>query len=62
MKASELVEQCEHKPFKMAVCKECNGKSNKDCQPNPLNCVDFCIYNYKKLKELGFDLLSGLDK
>ena len=55
MKSSELIAQCKNKPMRMPMCRECMGKSKKDCQPNPLNCVDFCICNHEKLKELGFD-------
>lgn len=53
MKKSELLQQVEHKPGAMGCCDECKGKK-KDCEPNPLNCIDFCIFNHNKLKELGF--------
>lgn len=58
MKASELIEQCENKPMRMPMCRECISKPKKDCQPNPLNCIDFCICNHEKLKELGFDMFG----
>lgn len=53
MKKSELLQQVEHKPGTMGCCDECRGKK-KDCEQNPLNCIDFCIFNHNKLKELGF--------
>lgn len=60
MKVSELIERCEYKPFRMECCIECAGKLKSlcDCSPNPLNCIDFCIANHKKLKELGFDVFN----
>ena len=58
MKASELIAQCENKPMRMPMCRECIGKSQKDCQPNPLNCIDFCICNHEKLKELGLNTFA----
>lgn len=52
MKKSDLLQVVKYKPLSMECCKECNNKK-KDCEPNPLNCIDFCIFNYEKLKELG---------
>ena len=52
MKKSELLATVEYKPLTMGCCKECKG-ARKDCEPNPLNCIDFCIFNQDKLKELG---------
>ena len=52
MKKSELLAMVEHKPLTMGCCKECKG-ARKDCESNPLNCIDFCIFNQDKLKELG---------
>ena len=57
MKASELIAQCEHKPLQMECCRDCKG-TQKDCKPNPLNWIDFCIANNKKLKQLGFDVFG----
>jgi len=31
-------------PKTMGCCKECKGKK-KDCEPNPMNCTDFYIWN-----------------
>lgn len=52
MKKGELLAIVEHKPNTMGCCQECKGKK-KDCEPNPLNCMDFCIWNMDKIKELG---------
>lgn len=53
MKKSELLKMVKYKPLSMGCCKECSNKKKKDCDPNPLNCIDFCIFNNDKLKELG---------
>lgn len=52
MTATELIAQCEYKPLRIPCCRECMGKSKKDCQPNPLNCVDFYLLNHVKIEEL----------
>jgi hypothetical protein len=33
-----------HQPKSMECCKECSGRK-KDCEPNPMNCTDFYIFN-----------------
>ena len=55
MKKSELLNAVENKPREIECCKECK-QSRKDCEPNPLNCIDFCIANRNKLIELGFNI------
>lgn len=43
-------------PKKMECCKECVRYKKKDCEPNHMNCIDFCIANNefiaKKQKEI----------
>jgi hypothetical protein len=56
MKASELIERCKYKPKQMGCCEECKGKSKKDCEPNPLNCVDFYIFNLPTIEQIKKEL------
>lgn len=41
IKQSEFPKQ----PGTLLCCRECNGLAKKDCQPNPMNCVDFYMGN-----------------
>lgn len=52
MTRAELLNNVTHKPMTMGCCEECKRKSKKDCEPNPLNCVDFCIFNKSDLEKL----------
>jgi hypothetical protein len=45
-----------HQPKQLPCCGECKGKK-KDCEPNPMNCIDFFIQNsdfIKKKEEEAF--------
>lgn len=53
MTKSELLNALEHKPLKMECCKECIKKVKKDCEPNPLNCIDIQIMNREVINELS---------
>ena len=58
MKKSELLNRVEHKPHLMGCCTECSKipLNQRDCEPNPLKCVDFCIANHEvltRIKEEG---------
>lgn len=51
MTRSELIKQLDFKPGMMPMCRECDGKK-KDCEPNPLDCIDIVIQNSAVLKRL----------
>ena len=39
------IKEFPHKPKRLPCCVECAKKPKKDCEPNPLNCADFYIFN-----------------
>jgi hypothetical protein len=34
-----------YQPKQLPCCTECAKKPKKDCEPNPMNCKDFYIFN-----------------
>lgn len=42
-----------YQPKQLPCCKECDGKK-KDCEPNPMNCTDFYIYNKNFIDNIVF--------
>ena len=55
------IEKFPYQPNQMGCCKECAGKTKKDCEPNPKNCIDFLIMNYDFIKEIEL-LITKNDK
>jgi hypothetical protein len=49
-----------YKPGTMGCCKECNGKEKKDCEPNPMKCEDFCIWNNDFIREKLSELFESI--
>jgi len=56
VKLSEFPNQ----PGAMACCKECQGKTRKDCQPEPMNCPDFFIQNKTFMDRRLMDAEEGV--
>jgi hypothetical protein len=40
-----------YKPKQMGCCQECKNISKKDCEPNPMNCIDFRIFNSEFIEQ-----------
>lgn len=53
MTRSELIALVPNKPYRMPCCRECIGKSKKDCDENPLNCFDFYLLNKETIDKLS---------
>ena len=52
MTIKEFIKKCEYKPLRIPVCRECIGKKHKDCETNPLKCIDFYILNKNVIDDL----------
>lgn len=39
------IKEFPHQPKQLPCCSECAKKPKKDCEPNPMNCADFYIWN-----------------
>jgi hypothetical protein len=39
------IKEFPHQPKQLPCCSECVKKLRKDCEPNPMNCTDFYIWN-----------------
>ena len=59
MTRNELIALVPNKPYRMPCCRECMGKSKKDCDENPLNCFDFYLLNKETIDELRYKALKG---
>ena len=59
MTRNELIVLVPNKPYRIPCCRECMGKSKKDCDENPLNCFDFYLLNKEVIDKLRDKALKG---
>ena len=45
-------------PKQMECCRECSGRKKKDCEPNPMECIDFCIANNEFIARKQKEILN----
>lgn len=55
MTRSELIDLVPNKPYRMLCCRECILKPKRDCDDNPLNCIDFYIWNKDVIDKLKYE-------